>query len=133
MASQKTKTTTKAKAKANRRKDEGIVDQIDRELEEERHRLAAKDARLENRWAPAVEPIALLGVLMAALMVAAQFNPATGLPVALFSTGFNAVGAYARAKAPKAAERSGWLLRWPGLLFGVSALVTVIRLAMMYR
>jgi len=46
VATQKTKTTTKAKAK--RRKDEGIVDQIDRELEEERHRLAAKDARLRD-------------------------------------------------------------------------------------
>jgi hypothetical protein len=122
-----------AKAKAKRRQNEGIVEQIDRELEEERQRLAAKDAALERRWGPAVEPVALVGVLAAVFMLIAQLNPASGLAVALFSTGFNAVGAYARVKAPKAAERTAWLLQWPGLLFGVSALITVIRLAVMYR
>ncbi len=123
----------KAKPKAKPKRVETVVDRIDRELDEERQRLAARDAALERRWGPAVEPVALVGVLLAVAMGFAQLNAATGLAVALFSTGFNAVGAYARVRAPKAAERSAWLLRWPGLLFGISALVLVIRLAIAYR
>lgn len=120
-------------AKVKKKRDADPVAQIDRELEEERLRLAAREAAIERRWAPAVEPMALLGVLAAVGMLFAQLNPATGLAVALFSTGFNAVGALARAKAPKAAERAAWLLRWPGLLLAISALILIIRLAMAYR